>query len=415
MRSCLAAALLVLLSCAGAARAETLDEVLRTHGIALPPGAVPHLDRTVGAHQVLDDARDLLVVYTLGAGQAARIHATRFDRRSRAWKSARLEWRGSALDSNACGGRLTIERFAIGFLVRAHVGPSAQCTIALGHDLAVRGVLAGWPLAKLSGGRVVYQQNPASPGPAHPTVLALFDPLSPDASFALHPREPYQPARREHIARIRVAYTEAWCRARNHPCDPELFDERLVGDVAADAAGDALAFAVQWDNTAGWSDTERWGRLEAFRETRAALAEWDGRGAPPSTLDEGLHAGLARVRTIGREADVLAALDGDSVLRELVGAALASTQPRGQDPRAWLIGLDARWADGEIWRRLGRAVTVPDESTEVIYVYSGLRTPDRLRYREMLRRDFDARFGSISLGRALEPEVLRRIFAAGPG
>ena len=82
-------------------------------------------------------------------------------------------------------------------------------------------------------------------------------------------------------------------------------------------------------------------------------------------------------------------------------------------PRSWLEVLDARWADAATWRALARAVAVPDELTEVVYVYTGLRRPGTIRYRELLRRDFEARFGAIPLSRALEPDVLRRIFATG--
>ena len=61
--------------------------------------------------------------------------------------------------------------------------------------------------------------------------------------------------------------------------------------------------------------------------------------------------------------------------------------------RAWLLALDPRWGDGATWRDLARAVAVPDEHTEVVYVYSGLRRPETLQYRELRRADFEARFG----------------------
>lgn len=406
MRSFFAIACLLVVSCS-VVRAETLAGILKAHGVALPSGSIPDLDRTVDNHRVLDDTRDLLVAYTLGRGDAAQVHAVRFDKRSRAWRSAALEWRGIALGPHNCEGNLTIERFALGFLVRVSRDRTRECSIVVGGDLRVRGVLAGSPVAKLNGGRIVYQRNRVNGAGGHPVTLAMFDPLSPGGEITLFPRAPYQPARIAQVARTRGSFSAARCKAGPHPCDPDWFDEHLTGDVAADTLGDSLVFVVQWDNTAGWSDTERWGRLEAFRETRAALAKWDGQSAPPATIEEGLYAGLARVKALGRTADVLAALE--EPIRGLVAAALASAPAPGQTARAWLLALDPRWAAPETWRRLGRAIAVPDEFVDVIYVYTGLRTPDRLRYREMLRRDFEAQFGSIPPSRALEPDVLRRI------
>jgi hypothetical protein len=205
-------------------------------------------------------------------------------------------------------------------------------------------------------------------------------------------------------------YTAAWCSARNHPCDPDVFDEQVSGAVVTNSSGDALAFVMAWDNTTGWSDAERWGRLEAFRELRAALGRWDGRGEPPVELYRSLGAGLARTRNLKGEAHVEAALAGEPALAALVGPALASRPAAGQDERSWLVALDARWADADTWKRLGAAVAVPEEFTEVVYVYAGLRRPDALDYRELRRRDFEARFGPGAPRRALEPDVLRRIF-----
>jgi hypothetical protein len=408
----LLAALALVVSLAGAARAETLGDILKLRGISPSPGRVAGLDRVVASHQILDDERDLLVVYAVGEGGSARLYATRFGRASSAWQTAPLAWSIGELPIESCLGGIAIERFAGGFLVGAHINPSAECTIVLGEDLAVRAVLAGWPVAKLTDGRLVYQRNQVHFASVHPVALALFDPRK-RGDLAVYPRTPYQSARTAHIARMRAVYTEAWCRAHNHPCDPDLFDERVTTEVTSDARGDALAFAMAWDNTAGWSDVERWGRLEAFREVRGALARWDGRSAAPADLYRDLAAGLARMRNLGREAAVVRALEGEPALRDLVAAALTSPPALGQVPRSWLEALDARWAEVATWQALARAVAVPDELTEVVYVYTGLRRPGTIRYRELLRRDFEARFGAIPLSRALEPDVLRRIFATG--
>jgi hypothetical protein len=400
---------------AGPVRAETLGDLLRARGLT-PSRGLLRIDQPMRTHQVLDDERDVLVVYTVGDDAAASLHAARFERAPRRWTAAPLDWSvspggagGKALEVEWCRSGLAVDRFPGGFLVRAHINPSAECTIVLGPDLSVRGVLAGWPVATLADGRLVYQRNQVHFASFHPVALAVFDPRRP-SDVALYPPRRVQEIRRAHIARMRSVYTPEWCRTHNHPCDPALFDEHLSGRVAADGRGDALAFVMAWDNTTGWSDALRWGRLEAFRELRAALAGWDGQGEPPAALFRGLASGLARTRNMNGEAHVAAALAGEPALRDLVAAALAAPPAAGQDDRGWLLALDRRWGDGETWRRLGRAVQVPDEFTEVVYVYTGLRHPETMTYRELRRADFEARFGPGAPGRALEPRVLREIF-----
>jgi hypothetical protein len=214
---------------------------------------------------------------------------------------------------------------------------------------------------------------------------------------------------------MRQAYAEAWCAVRNHPCDPEVFNESLVGEVVVSPRGDALAFVVALDNTGGWPDTERWGRLEPFREVRAALAQWDSQGAPPDALPPGLVAGLGRARNLNAGPLIAGALSGDPELGALVEAVLASPRPDEGDAARWPATLDARWSEAATWRRLARAIDVPDELTEAVYVYAGLRPPGPLRYREMLRRDVEARFGHASLAALTEPPTLRQLFGPDRG
>lgn len=412
MRRRILGVLAALVLFAGPAAAETLGELLRARGVT-PSGALPHLDRPIETFQVLDDERELLVVYAVRGHEPAPLHAALWQRGPRKWTAATLAVgrpAGShAPDGAGCRTGLVIDRFPGGFLLRSHINPSAECTIVLGPDLTVRGVLAGWPVATLADGRIVYQRNQVHFASVHPVALALFDPKR-RADAALYPRRPYGPIRTAHIARMRSVYSDASCRAHNHPCAPDLFDEHVSGEVLADVRGDTLAFVTAWDNTTGWSDAERWGRLETFRELRAALGGWDGRGEPPAALYQGLAAGLARARNMHAEGHVAAALADRPVLAELVSTALAGRPASGQDERSWLRSLDGRWADARTWASLGRAVAVPDEFTEVVHVYSGLRRPDRVQHRELLRRDFEARFGPGAPGRALEPAVLGEIF-----
>lgn len=398
----------------GSAGAETLGEVLAARGVAPAPRLVL-LDQPLQAYQVLDDERDLVVAYVARPPVAPFLQAVRFERATRRWTAAPLDWRVAsdrprlnALEPERCRSGFVIDRFPGGYLLRAHINPSAECTVVLGPDLSVRGVLAGWPVAILADGRLVYQRNQVHFASFHPVALALFDDRR--GETALYPPRPGREIRRAHVDRLRSVYTPDWCRAHNHPCDPELFDEAVSSPVVADAGGDALAFVAAWDNTVGWSDTERWGRLEPFRELRAALPAWDGGSTPPDRLFRGLAAGLARARNLAAGRHVAIALAAEPALRDLVVAALAAPPAAGQDDRARLLGLDPRWGEGATWRALARAVAVPDEQTEVVYVYSGLRRPETMQYRELLRSDFEARFGPGLPERALDPAVLGAIF-----
>src|SRR5712692_3656798 len=110
-----------LLLLAGPAGAETLGDLLKARGVA-PPRSLTHLDRSLGSYQVLDDERDLLVVYALGERESARLHAARFTRTARTWTAAPLDWRvpsgggaPRALEVEWCRSGLAVDRFPGGF------------------------------------------------------------------------------------------------------------------------------------------------------------------------------------------------------------------------------------------------------------------------------------------------------------
>ena len=416
--------LALLVGATGPAAAETLAGLIAARGLTASSGAGADGDlEPLTSYQVLDDERDLLVVYATGPAGASRLRAIRLERASRTWTRAVLDWtagsQGMAMEPEWCRGGLALGRVPGGFVASAHINPSAECTILLGEDLRVREVLAGWPMVALADGRLVYQRNQVHFAPVHPVALALFDPRN-ESDVPLYPAAPEQKLRRQRVAEMRAIYTSDWCRVHDHPCDPEQFDEHVVGPVVADPSGETLAFVMAWDNTTGWSETERWGRLEAFRELRAAAADWDGQGDPPADLFRALAAGLSRTRNLKGGAHVAAALSGEPALRGLVVVALATPRASGQDERTWLLAQDAGWGSGETWRRLVRAVQVPAEFTEVVYmyeglgVYEGLGGPEATTYREIERADFETRYGSGAPARALEPAVRRRIFLTPP-
>jgi hypothetical protein len=403
----------LLIAAAAAADEATLADVLRTNGLT-PPAGLPDLDRSLASHAVSNEGGRVTVIYDAGSAGSARLVALRVGPGPHTITRAPLAWpRSATVDAATCARVDSVRERATIVLVTAHINPSASCTLVLDQRLALKAVLAGWPMVDLPNGPFVYQRNQIHFAAVHPLALHLFDPAR-LTDTRIYPRKPYQPIRAAHIAKMQRVYTDAWCATHNHPCDPDVFDEQLTGDVLVDRTGNALAFSVAFDNTSGWSDAERWGRLEPFRELRAAMSTWDGQASPPDALPRALAAGLGRARNLGAQAHVADALAGDPELRDMVAGVLAGSRPAGVDEARWLAALDTRWSDPAIWRRLRSAVETPDEFTEVVYVYTGLHAPARLRYHEFLRQDFETRFGSGSLGPALEPAALTAIFGPGP-
>src|SRR5260370_3300103 len=76
---------------AGPAHAETLGEVLAAQRVGPPPSRLV-LDQPLETYQVLDDDRDLLVVYVGQPAVVARLQAARFKRATRRWTVPRLDW-----------------------------------------------------------------------------------------------------------------------------------------------------------------------------------------------------------------------------------------------------------------------------------------------------------------------------------
>src|SRR5260370_26490078 len=80
---------------AGPAHAETLGEVLAARGVGAPPSRLV-LDQPLETYQVLDDDRDLIVVYVGEPAAAARLQAARFERAPPRWTVTRLHRRLAA-------------------------------------------------------------------------------------------------------------------------------------------------------------------------------------------------------------------------------------------------------------------------------------------------------------------------------
>ncbi len=415
-RSALATVIVVATACLMVVRpssAGTLADAIRARGLTPSPQGLPNLDRPITSYSVFQNREEFLIAYYLDDGSGALnepLFLDRYNAATRVWTSTKITYADPKLTDTWClGSAVSIKASPHGYYLGTHLTPSAGCTILLSRDLTVQAVRTGWVLAVFGDGTIVYQRSQTHFAPTHYAVIAVHDPMR-ARDVQIYPMKPYQPIRVEHIRRVRRVYSdETWCRVHNHHCDPELFDNFLTGDVAIDDATSALAFQVWFDNTVYWSDVERW-RLDSFRSVRTSLRE-TGVGAPLADelfmrLYEDLHHAL---RYPGR-AQMLRTLEGDQELYDLVSRASAQARRPGDRWRAFFDALDPRWERPEIWQRLERAIAVPPEFTEVVYVYRNVTNGRPVEYREMLLSDLRAQFGSLPLPRYLEPELLRRIF-----
>jgi hypothetical protein len=138
-------------------------------------------------------------------------------------------------------------------LVQSHLTPSASSTLVLTLGLEPTALFYGWPLFTLPSGAIAYYRSQPHFAPTHQFELYVFDPSS-GAERMVYPLKPYDPPRRAFIEQMRVAYTdagEAWCRDRNHHCNPEWFDSHFGGTWAVDAARSSMAFVATFGNPPG--------------------------------------------------------------------------------------------------------------------------------------------------------------------
>jgi len=246
-----AMALTALLSATDPAAAESLGDVLSEHGVKAGLGM--SLDTPITSYSVLDDAKRFVVAYYEDHGGNALIaplHISRLERAAGRWAHAALDEPGIRKASPGClGSVLSLRPAGKVLLVETHVNPSASCTLVLGPDLRIDDVIFGWPLAVFADGSVVYEHSQPHFFAVHPLELSRYDPRT-RKSVALYPPAPPPPLRAGYVDKVRVAYTEAWCRTQNHPCQPDRFDERLDGPVAIDEKARGLAFMVTFDDRA---------------------------------------------------------------------------------------------------------------------------------------------------------------------
>jgi hypothetical protein len=140
-------------------------------------------------------------------------------------------------------GVLESNRF---YFVEMHTNPSAGWVLIITKELELHDSLNGNIHGVYSDGIVIYSESQIHFAPTHYALIDIYDPTTQE-SHRIFPQEPYQPLWQQHMETISRAYQElgeAWCRENNHHCDPERFNNSLVGEVAVSEETDSLAFTL---------------------------------------------------------------------------------------------------------------------------------------------------------------------------
>jgi hypothetical protein len=243
--------------------AETLGEVLKQHGIASTIHATP--GRPITSYGILDEPATFCIAFywldnqTGTLGDQLEILSVNRD----AGKTRTATLRYSELvpgKPHFRTGSITRIVASPNFLfLSGHDNPSAGKVLVLSRELSFQTALSGWPLATFDNDILVFHKSQIHFAPIHAAEIAIYDPHV-GREEQIYPRKPFQEIRLRHIEALRKVYeprpTE-WFMQRNHPTDPEWFNNYLVGDVAVSDAQDALAFVIAFDHSEVRTDESR--------------------------------------------------------------------------------------------------------------------------------------------------------------
>lgn len=412
-RAPLLLAVLFILAGAGPGLAETLAGVLKARAIDSSGLDRARLARRITSFASLEDAEVFVIGYYPDDGNGRlgdSLHIDLLQKRSGHWLSKEIQ-RDETQGAIFGGSVLEIRRSG-GFLyIRTHVNPSAAYTLVLTGDLQYHSSVYGWPLATFPDGLLIFQNSEVHFAPTHYTEISVFDPRS-KRSWLIYPRRPFEVVRREHIEKVRAAYTkrgEQWFREHNHHGNPELFDSYRRGDVTANPATRAVAFSIGFDNTDTWEYSEKV-KFQQFGGLYDSLRAYQLTDSLPEGLFVVLAQGLQNMqRTIGHES-FLRLFEGDTELHGMLRRAVAELGKVGALGRKDFAALDPRWEKREVWEELIRTLETPPPSTDVTVILRNIAREDAVECREILASDFEKRFGDIPLDDALAAARLKDIF-----
>jgi hypothetical protein len=398
--------------------AETLRDALARSQIPVAGRESDDLNRRITSYATLDEPQVFVIGYYLEDGSGAlseTLYVDLYRKGEGVWVTRHFEREaaGGAEGHPAFGGSVVrISRSGEFFLLETHVNPSAAYTVVLDKELAYCDSIYGWPLAVFRDGLVVYQNSEVHFAPTHYVEVSVYD-VGTRKPWLIYPRKPYQSVRQAQIEKVRAAYAKRgaeWFKTHNHHGDPELFDTFLPGEVAANEATHSLVFRITFDNTDTWDYAEKL-KFQNFGGLARRLAEFDASKAPPEGIFAVLGEGLLGVKSLKLQDAFLEVFKTDPETQAMLRQALASSEAPQPDWQKHFVGLDARWARPEIWRKIQAALATPPETTDVICVFRNLDQERNFEYREMLLDEFQKQFGDRPLSEYLEPDELSKIFS----
>jgi hypothetical protein len=245
-------ALSALFLSAKTASPETLRQALAGHDLTPDAKIIKNLDKDITSGAELDDANQFVIAYYVDDGSGLLkppLFLDRYDRKSKEWKSVALTDAPAMEVDTPCFGSVLNIRAGSGLLyLDTHVSPSAGCLLVLTSDLKLEASLYGWLLGQLGTDLLVYHRSQVHFAPVHAAEIALYDLRTKRDTTIFPPKEPTS-VRQARVAQLREFYkpNEEWCNKNNDPCDPESFDSRLQGPVAASDADSVLAFLISYE------------------------------------------------------------------------------------------------------------------------------------------------------------------------
>jgi len=392
----------------------TLREALAANQIDFSALPAPQLDLRATSYACLNHPQFFLIAYfpydgakyrgeTIGLALQKKSDAT--------WLTREL--RRDDPNVGEFGNSINSLKWVSGyFYINTHYNPSAGFTLVVDSALELRSIIFGWPLAWFEDGLAVFQNSQVHFAPTHYVEVSVYDPRT-KKQWPIYPTKPHGPVRQQQVEKVRAAYQkrgEEWFKKNNHPMDPELFDNNLHGEVAANGANHSLALVIAFDNTDTW-DYDGKLKLQNFGALAHSLTEFKISAPLPAGLFTTLGQGLEDVARANLQDAFLDLFKANPEKQEMVRRALTSASQPTDDWRGRLMGLDARWGRPEVWRTIQTTLATPPETTEVICVFRNLDRELKWEYREILLADFQKKFGDKPLAEYLEPEMLNRIFA----
>ena len=398
-----------------AVASNTLGDVLKGSGIPTSGRTASDLDRRITSYATFDAPDEFVIGYYSDDGAGLLGETLNVD----LYRKAQAQWVTRRFGRNAEDGdhRSLFGGSVIGiakardcFLLNTHVNPSASLTLVVDMDLNYRDTLFGWAVAIFPDGLVAYQHSEVHFAPTHYVEMSIYDPRS-KKHWQIYPKKPYPPVRQQHVEKVRAAYRkrgEEWFKKNNHHMNPELFDNFLQGEVAANGATHSLAFVIAFDNTDTWDYAEKL-KLQNFGPLVRGLAEYRVSEAPPEGIFELFGRGLQGLMQANLQNAFLELFETDQVTQELIRKAFAGTAEGQDDWHRRFIALDARWGRPEVWRSIQATLATPPEATEVVCVFRNLDQEQRWEYREMRLSDFQKKLGDRPLSDYLDADVLSKI------